>query len=53
MPILWKMIEYDFDKEFQATIKYMPTLEIKPITKANYDTINNEELKLVDKVNTK
>lgn len=49
----WKMIESEFDKEFKAAIDYMLTLEIKPKPKAEYNTINDEQLKLVDEVNTK
>ena len=47
------MIESEFDKEFQAAIKYMLTLEIKPKPKTDYNSINAEQLKLVDEVNTK
>ena len=49
----WKLIKSEFKDEFEETIRYMQTIEIKAKPKPDYKRINKEQLILADKVNEK
>nr|BFF41144.1 hypothetical protein BACY1_29490 [Tenacibaculum mesophilum] len=49
----WKMIESEFENEFESAINYIQNIPIKRKPKINYQNINNEQFELVKEVNNK
>lgn len=49
----WKLIKSEFDDEFEESISYMLSIEIKTKAKSDYTRINEEQLILADEVNKK
>lgn len=49
----WKMIESEFENEFESAINYILNISIKRKPKVNYQNINNEQFELVKEVNNK